>query len=75
VPHVLCGLDVHEIPAAPGEPAHLHHDLIWRLVARQEALRVSPESHALAWVPLSGLAPYELDAPLLANLADALALP
>src|SRR5689334_2923745 len=25
----IVGVDVHEIPAARGEPAHLHHDVVW----------------------------------------------
>jgi 8-oxo-dGTP pyrophosphatase MutT (NUDIX family) len=29
----LVGIDVHEIPAARGEPLHLHHDLAFRLLA------------------------------------------
>ena len=44
-------VDVHEIPARPGEPAHLHHDVRFLLVAEagQEPC-VSEESHDVRWV-------------------------
>ncbi|MCU0753886.1 MAG: NUDIX hydrolase [Xanthomonadales bacterium] len=49
-------VDIHEIPARPGEPAHLHLDVRYVIRANAtEALWVSNESHALAWVPVSTL--------------------
>jgi 8-oxo-dGTP pyrophosphatase MutT (NUDIX family) len=43
-------VDVHPIPARPGEPAHEHHDIRFLLVAHPEQeLRISPESKALRW--------------------------
>jgi len=45
----LVGLDVHGIPAAKGEPYHLHHDLLFLFHATAADLRVSEESHAAAW--------------------------
>lgn len=43
-------VDVHPIPARPGEPAHEHHDLRFLLVARPgQEIAVSRESKALAW--------------------------
>lgn len=49
-------LDVHEIPARPGEPAHEHHDVRFLLVARGDgAARASEESHAVRWVALDGI--------------------
>lgn len=49
-------LDVHEIPARPGEPAHEHHDVRFLLVAAagQEA-RASEESHAVRWFDLDAI--------------------
>jgi 8-oxo-dGTP pyrophosphatase MutT (NUDIX family) len=47
----LAGVDVHGIPAAKGEPYHLHHDLIFHFRATSTELRVSEESHAVAWSP------------------------
>lgn len=43
-------VDVHGIPARPGEPAHQHHDVRFLLAARPgQTLVVSDESHDLAW--------------------------
>src|SRR2546430_14722206 len=30
---LLVGVDVHEIPTSGREPAHLHHDVVWRVIA------------------------------------------
>lgn len=55
-------LDVHPIPARPGEPAHEHFDVRFALVADpREPLVVSAESKELAWVPLAALAEYGAD--------------
>jgi len=50
-------LDVHEIPARPGEPAHEHHDVRFLLVAGDGDgdARASEESHAVRWVPLDAI--------------------
>jgi 8-oxo-dGTP pyrophosphatase MutT (NUDIX family) len=43
-------VDVHLIPARPGEPAHEHHDIRFLLVARPgQRLSISSESKALDW--------------------------
>lgn len=56
-------LDVHEIPARPGEPAHEHHDVRFLLVAAPgaEDARASEESHAVRWFPLAALAALGVD--------------
>ena len=55
-------VDVHEIPARKGEPAHLHYDVRFALVAPAGAqLVVSEESHDLAWVPRAEVAHYNTD--------------
>jgi 8-oxo-dGTP pyrophosphatase MutT (NUDIX family) len=47
-------VDVHEIPARPGEPAHLHYDVRFAFFADPaEPLSPSEESHQVAWIPLS----------------------
>jgi 8-oxo-dGTP pyrophosphatase MutT (NUDIX family) len=46
---VLVSLDVHGIPPKRGEPYHLHHDLVFRFQAVEEALQVSAESRAVRW--------------------------
>ena len=45
----LAGADVHGIPAARGEPYHLHHDLLFAFHAVSDEIRVSEESHAVVW--------------------------
>lgn len=50
-------LDVHVIPARPGEPAHEHHDVRFLLVAADgQRVEASEESHEVRWVPLDDLA-------------------
>lgn len=49
-------VDIHQIPARPGEPAHLHFDVRYALLAdAREPLVTSAESHALAWVAVASL--------------------
>jgi len=49
-------LDIHEIPPHGEEPAHLHLDVRFLLVASPgETVRASEESAAIAWVPLARL--------------------
>lgn len=55
-------VDVHEIPARKGEPAHLHFDVRFALVAPPGARYVvSDESHDLAWVPRTAVQTYNTD--------------
>jgi 8-oxo-dGTP pyrophosphatase MutT (NUDIX family) len=49
-------LDVHLIPAREGEPAHLHHDVRFLLIAPDDAVQPSDESHELRWVARERLA-------------------
>ena len=45
-------VDVHVFPARGGEPAHLHHDVRYLLLAAPgEEPRASSESNALRWFP------------------------
>jgi 8-oxo-dGTP pyrophosphatase MutT (NUDIX family) len=49
-------VDIHEIPARAGEPAHAHYDVRFLLVAEPgQPLRVSAESKALRWLELERL--------------------
>jgi 8-oxo-dGTP pyrophosphatase MutT (NUDIX family) len=50
-------LDIHEIPARPGEmPRHLHYDVRFALrVTGSEAFEVSAESRALEWIAVDRL--------------------
>jgi 8-oxo-dGTP pyrophosphatase MutT (NUDIX family) len=55
-------LDIHPIPARPGEPAHDHYDVRFAFFADPvEPLVVSAESKELAWVPLDALRAYGAD--------------
>ncbi|HEY0382196.1 MAG TPA: NUDIX hydrolase [Candidatus Elarobacter sp.] len=55
-------LDVHAIPARPGEPAHDHYDVRFAFAADpDEPLVLNAESHALAWVALGDLTAYGAD--------------
>lgn len=50
----LLDLDVHPIPARPGEPAHHHFDVRFLLIAApDQPLRISHESTDLQWFPQS----------------------
>jgi 8-oxo-dGTP pyrophosphatase MutT (NUDIX family) len=49
-------VDIHPIPARPGEPAHLHYDVRFAFRAGRTDFRVGPESHDLAWVDIDRLA-------------------
>ena len=49
-------LDVHTIPARPGEPQHLHWDVRFLLSAEAgQALSISEESNRLEWAPVERL--------------------
>lgn len=55
-------LDIHPIPARPGEPEHLHYDTRFVVLAPPGAqFTVSDESHALAWVRPDELERYSVD--------------
>jgi len=59
----LYDVDVHVIPARPGEPEHRHYDVRFAFVAPPGAEPVcSDESHAVAWIPLAELDRYGADA-------------
>ena len=58
-PPLPLDLDVHEIPARGAEPAHLHWDVRWLLVAAPgQRLVRSHESLDLRWVPRRELAAF-----------------
>lgn len=62
VTDAIYDLDVHAIPARPGEPAHDHYDVRFALEADpREPLVVSSESKELAWIPIAELHTYGAD--------------
>ena len=60
-------LDIHEIPARKADPAHLHFDVRYLLIAdsENEGFTVSEESHDLAWVDLENVFGKSTDASVL----------
>lgn len=59
-------IDVHIIPARGDEPAHLHHDVRYLLVASPgQTLKVSDESLALRWFDADGVAAVSTEPSLL----------
>ena len=68
-------MDVHEIPARPGEPAHAHLDLRYLVVAGAGALtRAREEASDLRWFGWDELAPLGLDPGLRRGLSKRLAV-
>ncbi len=52
-------IDIHEIPARKGDPAHFHFDVRFTLQAvGDDQFSVGEESLDLAWVPISSLPDY-----------------
>lgn len=45
----LVGIDVHGIPPKPGEPCHLHHDLIWSFRAVTDYIETTDEAPEVLW--------------------------
>ena len=58
-------LDIHEIPALGEEPAHLHYDVRYVLIAPEHAeIRTSPESKELRWFTPEEIKDWSLDSGL-----------
>ncbi len=57
---LLVGIDVHGIPPRKSEPYHLHHDLVFRFVARDERLTGSEEARDVAWATVADFDRYDL---------------
>lgn len=60
----LIGVDVHDIPAARGEPLHRHHDLVFRFVAGGQVRAAGGQALRSAWCPVGRLRDFDADAPL-----------
>ena len=61
----LLDLDVHRIPARPGEPAHLHYDVRFLLAAPTREVRPGDGVRAVRWVAFSDLGAAGTDASVL----------
>lgn len=69
-------VDAHDIPARGETPAHVHYDVRFAFEADpQMPLRVSDESHALAWVPLDAVADLATDGSVLRMVAKTRKIP
>lgn len=63
-------VDIHLIPARPGEPEHRHYDVRYLLRAPHRRFVCSAESEALAWLPIARLASPHADVdPSVARMA------
>jgi 8-oxo-dGTP pyrophosphatase MutT (NUDIX family) len=71
----LVSVDVHEIPAARGEPAHRHHDLMFRFVAAEPAGTAREGGSGTVWAPIDRLDEFGVDEPLRRAVARALGGP
>jgi 8-oxo-dGTP pyrophosphatase MutT (NUDIX family) len=71
---VLVGVDVHEIPAARGEPSHWHHDLAVAFHASDTRLNPAEEIRDAVWCAVGELDRYEVDDALRASVKRALHL-
>jgi 8-oxo-dGTP pyrophosphatase MutT (NUDIX family) len=50
-------IDIHSIPERDSFPEHFHYDIrILVEASKNELFKITPESHALRWVPLEGIA-------------------
>ncbi len=67
----LVAVDVHEIPEARGEPAHLHHDLMFHFRVGGDV----PTDERSLWCPIADLPRFTVDAALLRGIARALKTP
>jgi 8-oxo-dGTP pyrophosphatase MutT (NUDIX family) len=70
-PPRLVGIDVHEIPAAKGEPPHLHHDLVFRFIGQRDPPQPSAEVARVTWWPIDDLHAMGVDEPLWRAVARA----
>jgi len=64
-PDPLLDVDVHRIPARPGEPAHLHFDVRFLLAAPSREVRAGDGVRAVRWVALPDLPSAGTDASVL----------
>ena len=62
------GLDVHRIPAAGGEPPHLHHDVVFGFVGGPDPSGQSPEGQKVAWCPVADLQRWGADGSVVSML-------
>ena len=73
LPPAVVGVDVHEIPPRePDEPAHLHHDVVFRFRALPGAEPDPEYGRDVVWCGTDELDRYEVDEPLKRSVMRAL---
>jgi len=65
----LFDVDAHEIPERKHEPAHVHYDVRFLVVAPFVPPTVSEESHAVKWVALDAVQALNTDESVLRMVA------
>ena len=68
---VVVGVDVHEIPAARGEPPHWHHDIALAFGATMQPPRPTEEVRDAVWCAVTELDRYGVDTALRLSVARA----
>ena len=58
-------MDIHLIPARPGESEHLHFDLRFCAIARNREVAAASDALDARWVPLDEVNVYESDTSVL----------
>jgi len=66
----LVSVDVHEIPAARGEPLHYHHDFMFSLAPDGDRDPSALEGRVM-WCPVAELESYGVDEPLIGGVERA----
>lgn len=61
----ILDVDVHRVPSIAEEPAHLHYDIRFALLATTRNFKASKESIALRWVNLEDISRLSSEASLL----------
>jgi 8-oxo-dGTP pyrophosphatase MutT (NUDIX family) len=67
----LVSVDVHEIPAARGEPLHYHHDFMFSLTLDARLESAAPEGRVM-WCAVAELGSYGVDEPLIGGVERAI---
>ncbi len=70
----LVGVSVHPIPAARGEPRHLHHDLMFRFLASDHSIRARAEVTEVVWSRIDCLGEYGVDGAMSRSIARAVSI-
>lgn len=69
VSNSIFDVDIHEIKAHNDDPAHLHYDIRFLLVAPHTDFIISPESNDLRWMPIDVLTDAEQFSESVARMA------